>query len=420
MISTGTDKGVIMNVLFIHQNFPGQFRHLVNRFASSRDNRVVGICQPQAPGIRDGQFAGVLKGVYSPHRKPAKSTHPYLRSVESGVLSGQGVARKLLELKRQGFRPDVAFAHIGWGEALYFRDVYPDVPLVGYCEFYYQGDGADLGFDPEFPVDLDDRMRIRTWNMTQLASLTSVNAAVSPTKWQRSLYPEEFRKKIEVIHEGVDTDVVKPFPGQALTLPDGTVLTKDMEVVTYTARGLEPYRGFHVFMRAAEEICRRRPHCHIVITGGDEVRYGKKLPDGLSYREKMLKEVSIDERRVHFLGLVPYDTHLKTLQVSSAHVYLTIPFVLSWSMIEAMAAGCVIVGSATPPVKEVIEDGRNGLLVDFFSPKEIADRVDEVLDHPGRMAQLGEAARRDVVERYNVKDKIGEYQRLWEDVMKER
>jgi len=417
MISIGPDKGFIMNVLFIHQNFPGQFRHMVNRFVSSKSNRVVGICQPQAPGIRDGQFAEVLKGVYSPHRKPAKSTHPYLRSVESGVLNGQGVARKLLELKKKGFKPDIAFAHIGWGEALYFRDVYPDVPLIGYCEFYYHGDGADLGFDPEFPVDLDDHMRIRTWNMTQLASLTSVNAAVSPTRWQRSLYPEEFRGKIEVIHEGVDTEVVKPDPRQMLTLPDGTVLTKEMEVVTYTARGLEPYRGFHVFMRAVEEICRRRPHCHIVITGGDEARYGKRLPENQSYREKMLKEVSIDERRVHFMGLVPYDTHLKTLEVSSAHVYLTIPFVLSWSMIEAMAAGCVIIGSATAPVKEIIEDGRNGLLVDFFSPKEIADRVDEVLEHPGRMAHLGEAARRDIVTNYNVKDRLAEYERLWRGLL---
>jgi len=409
-----------MNILFIHQNFPGQFRHLVNRFASSRDNRVVGICQPQAPGIRDRRFANVLKGVYKPHRTPAKTTHPYLRSVESGVLNGQGVARKLLDLKKKGFKPDIAFAHIGWGEALYFRDVYPDVPLIGYCEFYYHGDGADLGFDPEFPVDLDARMRIRTWNMTQLASLASLDAAVSPTRWQRSLYPEEFREKISVIHEGVNTEVVKPDPGQTVTLPDGTILTRDMEVITYTARGLEPYRGFHVFMRAIKEICRRRPECHIVITGGDEVRYGKRLPGGQSYREKMLKEVSIDEKRVHFMGLVPYDTHLRTLQVSSAHVYLTVPFVLSWSMVEAMAAGCVVIGSATPPVEEVIEDGRNGLLVDFFSHKEIADRVDEVLDDPGRMAHLGEAARRDVVESYNVRDKIGEYQRLWEDVMGKR
>ena len=402
-----------MNVLFIHQNFPGQFRHLVNYFTSSADNRVVGICQPLAPGIRDQRFSRVLKSVYKPHRKPSKNVHPYLTRVEDAVLNGQGVARCLIDLRKKGFKPDIAFAHIGWGEVLYFKDVFPDVPLIGHCEFYYHGNGADVGFDPEFPATIDDRMRVNTWNMTQLASLVSIDGGVSPTRWQRNLYPSEFHGKIEIIHEGIDTETVKPDGNQHLVLPDGTTLTKDMEVVTYTARGLEPYRGFHIFMKAAEEICRRRPQCHIIITGGDEVRYGKRLPEGLSYREKLLQEVTIDKKRVHFMGLVPYETHLKTLQISSAHVYLTIPFVLSWSMMEAMAAQCVIIGSATPPVEEVIDDGRNGLLCDFFSPQQIADRVDEVFNDPDRMHRLGEAARRDIIERYDMKDKLAEYQKLW-------
>jgi len=406
-----------LNVLFVHQNFPGQFRHLVSHFASSSDNRVVGICQPQAPGIRDKQFSPLLKSVYKPHRKPAKNCHPYLVRVEAAVLNGQGTARCLIDLRKKGFIPDLAFAHIGWGETLYFKDIFPDVPLIGHCEFYYRGDGADVDFDPEFPATIDDRMRVRTWNMTQLAGLASIDAGVSPTRWQRNLYPSGFRYKIEIIHEGINTEVVKPDNNQRLILPDGTGLTKDMEVVTYTARGLEPYRGFHTFMKAAEEICRRRPKCHIVITGGDEVRYGKTLPNGTSYREKLLKEVAIDRRRVHFMGLVPYESHLKTLQISSAHVYLTIPFVLSWSMMEAMATGCVIIGSATPPVEEVIEDGQNGLLCDFFSPRDIADRVDHVLDDPDRMRSLGEEARRHIIEHYDVKDKLAEYEKLWQRLL---
>jgi len=406
-----------LNVLIIHQNFPGQFRHLANYFTSSADNRVVGICQPQAPGIRDQQFSRVLKSVYKPHRKPVKNGHSYLTRVEAGVLNGQGVARCLIDLRKKGFKPDITFAHIGWGEVLYFKDVFPDVPLIGHCEFYYHGNGADVDFDPEFPATIDDRMRIRTWNMTQLASLVSIDGGISSTRWQRNLYPSEFHRKIEIIHEGVNTEVVKPDGNQHLVLSDGTTLTKDMEVVTYTARGLEPYRGFHIFMKAVEEICRRRPQCHIIITGGDEVRYGKKLPDGLSYREKLLKEVTIDKKRVHFTGLVPYETHLKTLQISSAHVYLTIPFVLSWSMMEAMAAQCVIIGSATPPVEEIIEDGRNGLLCDFFSPQQIADRVDEVFNNPDRMRRLREAARRDIIEHYDVKDKLAEYQKLWQRLL---
>jgi glycosyltransferase involved in cell wall biosynthesis len=410
-------KGGDMNIIFIHQNFPGQFRHLAAYCASSPKNRVIGICQSRAPGIRDKQFASVLKSVYRPHRTPSRKIHPYMLNVEKQILNGQGVARALLDLRKKGFKPDIAFAHIGWGEALYFKDIFPDVPLIGYGEFYYHGEGTDLGFDPEFPVNIDDRMRVRTWNATQLVSLASIDACVSPTKWQKSLYPSEFHQKIRVIHEGIDTEHVKPNLHQSLTLSDGTTLTRDMEVITYTARGLEPYRGFHIFMRAVEELCRRRPKCHIVTTGGYEVRYGKRLPGGMSYRKKLLKEVTIDPARVHFMGLVPYETHLKILQVSSAHVYLTIPFVLSWSMLEAMAAECVIIGSATPPVKELIEDGRNGLLCDFFSPQQIADRVDEILDHPDRMRYLGQAARRDIVEQYEVRDKLAEYQALYQSLV---
>jgi glycosyltransferase involved in cell wall biosynthesis len=409
--------GGTMNIVFIHQNFPGQYRHLVRQFLADPANRIVGICQPQAPGIRNKVFVQVLRSVYKPHREPAKTTHPYLANVERNVLNGQGVARVLLNLQKKGFKPDIAFAHIGWGEALYFKDIFPDVPLIGYCEFYYHGQGADLGFDPEFPASMDDRMRVRTWNATQLVSLASCDICVSPTQWQKSLYPAEFQNKIRVVHEGIDTVLVKPDPAATLILPDRTTLTKDMEVITYTARGLEPYRGFHIFMKAAEEICRRRPRCHIVITGGNEARYGKRLPGNQTWRAKLLKEVKLDPARVHFMGYVPYETHLNTLQISSAHVYLTVPFVLSWSMLEAMAAGCVVIGSKTPPVEEFIEDGRNGLLVDFFSPQKIADRVDGVLDHPDRMSHLGQAARQDIIKNYEVKKKLVDHQELYTSLL---
>lgn len=401
-----------MNLLFIHQNFPGQFTHLVAHFAAFPDNHVAAICQGQAPGLRNRNFASVAKTVYRPHRRPSSTNHPYLFRGEAHVLNGQGVARALLQLRRKGFKPDLTFAHIGWGEAIYFKDIFPDVPMIGYCEFYYRSQGADVGFDPEYPAVLDDRLRVRTLNASQLLTLPSLDAGVSPTRWQKSLYPSEYQSRIRVIHEGVDTQRVRPDSKQRLVLPSGVTLTKDMEVVTYTARGLEPYRGFHIFMRAVEEICRRRPNCHIVITGGDEVRYGKRLPDNQSYRAKLLNEVAIDHGRVHFLGFVPYDIHVKVLQVSSAHVYLTVPFVLSWSVLEAMAAECVIIGSATPPVQEVIRDGENGLLFDYFSSEELADRVDEVLDDPNRKHNLAIKAREDIVKKYELGDGIEEYKRL--------
>ncbi len=401
-----------MNVIFIHQNFPGQFRHIINRLASSPQNKIVATSQPQGPGLSDPLFSSVTKIVYKPHRAPARKGHPYLRLLERNVINGQAVVRILLSLRKKGFRPDLAVAHIGWGEALYFKDIFPDTPLVGYCEFYYHGNGVDLGFDPQFPSVFDDRCRVRTMNATQLLTFSSVDVAISPTQWQRSLYPPEFRNRIRVIHDGIDTERIRPDNGQQLMLPGGIALTKDMEVITYVARGLEPYRGFHIFIKATEEICRRRPNCHMVIVGGDQARYGKKLPEGQSYRQMLLKDVKIDHNRVHFLGIVPYETYLKVLQISSAHVYLTVPFVLSWSMLEAMAAGCVVLGSSTPPVMEVIRGGDNGLLFDFFSPTAIADLVDDVLDDANRKRYLGERARRFIVDNYEVKKKVSEYQEL--------
>ena len=261
-------------------------------------------------------------------------------------------------------------------------------------------------------MSLDSRLRIRTRNALHLLNLQTCDAGVSPTRWQKSLHPAGYHRKLAVIHEGIDTQLIAPNPEQAFTLPNGTVLTKQDEVITYVARNLEPYRGFHQFMRAVPQICARRPKAHILIVGGDDVSYGARTPDGKTWREHMLGEVSVDPSRVHFLGRLPYAYYLRLLQVSSAHVYLTVPFVLSWSMLEAMSAGCLVVGSNTAPVQEVIEHGKNGLLVDFFSPGEIAEAVTQVLDHPDRMQALRDAARQTIIERYEVRQSLRAYGNL--------
>lgn len=354
--------------------------------------------------------------VYKPSRGVTKGIHHYLAGTESAVLNGQATTRAMEALKKQGFVPDVVIGHAGWGETLYVKDVFPDTKLINYFEFFYHAKGADTNFDPEFPNAADDYLRIRTKNIVNLLSLSNCDAGISPTQWQRSLYPAEYKPKISVIHEGVDVDTVVENPGASLTLPDGRVLTKDDHVITYVARNLEPYRGFHVFMRAAQEICKRRKDCHIVIVGGDDVSYGKAAADGKSYREHMLSEVDLDLNRVHFLGRVPYPIYLNILQISSAHVYLTVPFVLSWSMLEAMAASCLVIGSDTAPVKEVIEDGKNGLLVDFFSPMDIANRVDEVLDNPDKFKAMRKAAREFITDNYTVKRSIALYMDLLQKV----
>ena len=276
------------------------------------------------------------------------------------------------------------------------------MPLLNYFEFFYRSEGSDVGFGEGRSVSPDERARVRTKNGINLLSLDACDWGLTATRWQWQQYPVEYRGRISIIHEGVDTVRVAPRPDAHVELPDGRTLTRDDEVVTYVARNLEPYRGFPTFMRAVETICHRRPRTHIVIVGGDEISYGSPLPNGEIYRERLLSEVSVDLHRVHFLGRIPYPQFLRLLQVSSVHVYLTYPFVLSWSMLEAMASGCLVIGSATPPVQEVLEDGRNGLLVDFFSPDEIADRVDEVLGHRDHMAELRRRARETILEGYDL------------------
>ena len=387
-----------MRILFVHQNFPGQYARVLAYLARDPANQIVFLTRN---ANRD--FPGITKIVYKPGREAGKETHFYLRSFEQAVLHGQAVARVAMGLKKEGFVPDVMLGHNAWGETLYLKDVYPDTPLLAYFEFFYRTSGGDVGFDPEYPVDVDTRLRVRTRNAVNLLGLEAADAGQTATQWQRSTYPSAYHDKIAVAHEGIDTERVKPGAGAVLSLPDGRTLTRADEVVTYVARNLEPYRGFHVFMRALPEIQRRRPKAHTVIVGGDEVSYGSAARDGRSWRETLLVEVDgkLDLSRVHFLGRVPYGTYLSVLQVSSAHVYLTYPFVLSWSMLEAMAAGCVVVGSSTSPVEEVISDGENGLLVDFFDIEAIAGKVEAVLAEPGRWEALRARARATIVAKYD-------------------
>jgi len=388
-----------MRVLFIHQNFPGQFKHLAQHYAARSGNEVVFITQRS-----DGEIPGVRKAVYTNHREPTQGIHRYCKGFESAVIAGQSAARQALALREEGFVPDVIVAHPGWGEALYMKDVFPETPLLNYCEFFFHPVGADTGFDPEFQrePDVDEAAAVRTRNAPHLLNLEIADWGLTPTRWQWQQHPAAYRPKISVIHEGIDTQAMAPDPDARVTFGRGDVLGRDDEVVTFVARNLEPYRGFHIFMRAVERIARRRPRAHFVVIGGDETSYGQAPRDGRTYRERMLAEVDVDLSRVHFLGRVPRGQFRQVLQISSVHVYLTYPFVLSWSMLEAMACGCAVVGSATPPVEEVITDGHNGLLVDFFSPQHVADRVDEVLDHPDRMQRLREAARATIQDNYDL------------------
>ena len=395
-----------MKLLLIHQNFPGQFRHLVLDLQQSAEHELLAIGRDTAPGL-----PGVELLRYAPRRRASTQTHPYLISYEDAVLHGQQVLRVLLERKAQGYAPDVILAHPGWGETLFAKEAFPAARLVHFCEYYYHGRGADAGFDPEFPLSIDGAARIRARNAMHLLNLEQCDAGVTPTHWQHSLHPAAYRDKIQVVHEGVDVETLGPDPQASVRLASGALLEAGQPIVTYVARNLEPLRGFHVFMRAAKLILAGHPGCRIVVVGGDSVSYGNRPADARNWRAKMLAETGIDTGRVHFLGQIPHALYLKVLQVSAAHVYLTYPFVLSWSMLEAMAAGCLLVGSDTAPVREVLRDGENGHLVDFFDVQGIAHKVLEVLHSPQRQVAL-RAEARETAARYGVRRGVEAYRSL--------
>ena len=390
-----------MKLLFIHQNFPGQYRHLAKAVAQNPQNQVVAIGEQRKKPI---EIKNIQHVWYKRPKGAGAQTHPYIRGFEANIRRGQSIIPVLQSLTKKGFAPDLICAHTGWGETLFLKEYFPQVPIIGYFEFYYHGKGADVGFDPEYPSSLDSLARVRTKNATNLLSLEACDHGITPTLWQKEQFPKNFQNKIEVIHEGIDTDIVKENSHIRLNLKtEGIILTKADEVITFVNRNLEPYRGFHTFIRALPRVLAARPKAHVLIIGGDKVSYGQQLPQGMTYRQKYLNEVQLDMSRVHFLGLVPYNIFLSVLQLSSVHVYLTYPFVLSWSMLEAMACRCCLVASATPPVTEVVKDNMNGLLVDFFDSKAIAQKINEVLDHPHHFDKIRTQARRTIVEKFDLR-----------------
>jgi glycosyltransferase involved in cell wall biosynthesis len=406
-----------LDVLFLHPNFPGQFKLLAQALAAQPEMHVYALGDRSWMSRTD--HLGITVWAYDPPDGAADGVHAYLRGADAAVRRGQTVARFLMEQKQKGFEPDVIYAHPGWGDALYVKDIFPDAKVISLLEYFYQPRGADVGFDKEFPLGLDDIFRVRTLNFVQHMALESSDIYICPTAWQKSRYPQRYQSDITLIHEGIDTTQFEPDPaaqlniaettwtagGQTITTPAVT-LRKGDEVLTYVSRSLEPYRGFHMFMRSLPDILRSRPHCHVVIVGKLQAHYGPTPRRGGSWRDVLMAEIAPQLspgmfERIHFLGPVPYARYLQVLQVSRVHVYLTYPFILSWSLLEAMAMGCLVVASQTAPVEEVIKEGHNGLLVPFQWPQVLSGQVIDAMAHPDRYAHLPAMARKTVRERFD-------------------
>ena len=395
-----------MRILFVHQNFPGQYVHIIQRLAQQGQHQLVALGINALDRGR-GMPESLTHFRYKLASGNTKGVHPLVMETESKIIRAEGCARAAEQLKAKGFMPDLICAHPGWGEPLFLKAIWPDAPLLCYQEFFYNEFGFDSNFDPEFQDERSwqEQAKLTMKNAYLHLTLEQADWNVSPTHFQASSFPEHWRRKISVIHDGVDLQQACPHPSAApLKLPDGTVVEKGQPIVTFVNRCLEPYRGCHTFIRAIPELQRQYPEARLVIVGKTKgVSYGAVCDDG-EWRDRFLAEIEgqYDPSRVHFTGALPYSQFIPLLQLSACHVYLTYPFVMSWSLLEAMGCGCAVVGSDTAPVREVIRHGQNGVLVDFFSPTDLAAAVVEMLNDPERAAAFGVAARETVQRTYEL------------------
>ncbi|MBF9234778.1 glycosyltransferase [Microvirga alba] len=389
-----------MKIVFVHQNFPGQFGRLALALAKE-GHEVVGIGM-----LKTCPLPGVTYYSYDPVAGPED---PQFENRFSPVIPrlrrAYGAAHCARELAEAGFHPDIVMVNTGWGENLFLKDVWPGARHVAYFEYYYAAKGQDLDFDPEFPVtNVETVWRLRVKNSMQLGALDAADLAVAPTQYQRDTFPAYLRDKVAIIHDGIDAQSLKPHPGLTVQLgKEGPRLDQNMPIVTYVARNIEPMRGSHVVLRSLPDLLDIDPNVRVVVIGGTGTSYSAHAPGGKTWFDVFREQIKrpVDWSRVHFVGRLPYDQFVKVLQISSAHLYLTYPFVLSWSLVESMALGCRIVASDTDPVREVIKDGVNGRLFPFFDEKALVEQVRKTLTDRAKAAEMAAEARKVALEKYD-------------------
>ncbi|MCC1482925.1 glycosyltransferase [Roseibaca sp. Y0-43] len=397
-----------MKILFIHQNFPGQFKHLAPALARQGHECVALTLRVDKPV----KWQGVQILPYKVQGQPAQNIHPWLHDLDSQTKRGTACFLAARKLKEQGYNPDLILTHHGWGESMYLRDVWPEARMGLYCELYHQAGWPHVNFDPEFPSDTSiQTQRVRMKNINNHLHFDIAQAGISPTRFQADTFPKPFRDKITICHDGIDTRLIRPDPSVTLELNSKAAgrisLSRDDEVITFVNRNLEPYRGYHRFMRALPNLLRERPKARVLIVGGDETSYGTKPPEGQTWKQIFIDEVrgripTPHWNRVHFLGKVPYEHFIRLLKLSRVHVYLTYPFVVSWSLLEAMSAGAAIVAADIDPVREVLTHDQTARLVDFFNGDALVSEICALCEDAEERARLGTAARKHLVANYDL------------------
>jgi glycosyltransferase involved in cell wall biosynthesis len=389
-----------MNLLFVHQNYAGQYREMLPRLARTGKHKIVFLTQrkiTQAPP--DHTIV-----VYKPDGATAKDAHPYTAWYESCIRNGIGAMLAARQLAQSGYKPDLIIGHAGWGELIFMKEVWPGVPVISGFEYYFIPEGGLIGFDPEFREQPDIAPKLRARNAPNYLSFMASDDGHTASLWQKNTYPPIFHTKIKVLHEGIRTDLLSPDHDGTEPLKLGEVeFQRGDEIVTYIARSMEPSRGIHIILRALPALQKARPKARIAMIGSDDISYGSRLPDGQTFRGLIMKQLgeSVDWSRVHFVGQIPYPSLIRLLQLSRCHVYLTAPFVVSWSLLEAMALEKTVVASNVAPVRHYVEHGRTGFLVDFFAPDALAAQITDVLAHRENYREVGKAARRMVVGGYD-------------------
>lgn len=384
-------------VLFVHNNFPGQFRDLA-RTLIARGVSCCAVGQGHSPGME-----GVRLVRYNLPRGTGQDVFPLAVRAEADLIRGRTAYDAAIHLKTEGWDPAVIVGHPGWGEMVFMAEVFPDARQVAFAEFFYHAKGYDVDFDSEFlPPGPEYLFRTKAKNAIMALSYGDADAIVAPTRFQADTLPRAFRDRALIIHEGVDVDRIRPGPAEPFLLDDGRVISPGTPLITHVNNAMEPLRGLHILARALPRLLAEVPDAQVMLIGTAGRRaYGGNAPEGQTWRDICFQGVDYDPARVHFVGELPHDRMLAALRLGVAHVYYTYPFVLSWSLVEAMASGCYVVASDTPPLHDAIEDGVNGRLLPFFDVDALSETLIGACRNPDAAQPLRAAARATAVEKFS-------------------